>query len=265
MGAVKNIWLLGLVLLVAIVVPLIRTTQNQPTTPGAAVRQAVVVELFTSEGCSDCPPADDLLARLRQPPSPNSVEVITMGLHVDYWNHQGWTDRFSSAAYSERQLQYVQKLRLPDAYTPQMIVDGVDQFVGNNPRLADQALREAARRPQAAVVQISASDDQLQVAVQGPQESASEVMLAVTEDNLSSRITAGENNHRELRHAAVVRQLRSLGKLRNGSFKAGVPLNLKKDWKRSDLRVVVFVQEPHTGPIDGAASLQLAAKSAAAN
>jgi hypothetical protein len=234
----------------------------------APARKAVVVELFTSEGCSDCPPADDLLARLRQPPSADGAEVITLGLHVDYWNHQGWTDRFSSAAFSERQFQYAQKLHLPDAYTPQMIVDGVAQFVGNNPQLATQAIREAARRPQSADIQITANDNQLQITVKGPQDASNapgEVMLALTEDNLTSKVSAGENNKRELRHAAVVRELRSLGKLRNGSFAASVSLNLKKEWKREDLRMVVFVQEPHNGPIDGAASLQLAATSAASH
>jgi len=245
------------------VVVLVGVLSLHPAQPGPPARKAVVVELFTSEGCSDCPPADELLARLRQPASAEGVEVITLGLHVDYWNHQGWTDRFSSSAYSERQLHYVQKLRLPDAYTPQMIVDGTAQFVGNNPRLADQAIREAARRQQHAEVQVNASDNQLQVTAHGSQEASSEVLLAVTEDNLSSRVTAGENNRRELRHAAVVRELRSLGKLRNGSFAASVPLNLKKEWKRDDLRVVVFVQETQNGPIDGAASLQLSAQPAA--
>src|SRR5262249_10693350 len=97
-----------------------------------------------------------------------------------------------------------------------------------------------------------------------PPQTSGEVILALTEDNLTSKITAGENNKRELRHAAVVRELRSLGKLRNGTFTATAPLNLKKDWKRDDMRVVVFVQEPNKGPIDGAASLQLTEKSAAA-
>src|SRR5262249_20912382 len=198
------------------------------------------------------------------PSSADGVEVITLGLHVDYWNHQGWTDRFSSAAYSERQLQYVQRLHLPDAYTPQMIVDGVLQFVGNNPQLAAQALREAARRPQSADVQVVGDDNKLEISVKAPPQTSGEVILALTEDNLTSKITAGENNKRELRHAAVVRELRSLGKLRNGTFTATAPLNLKKDWKRDDMRVVVFVQEPNKGPIDGAASLQLTAKSAAA-
>src|SRR5262249_23472076 len=157
------------------------------------------------------------------------------------------------------------KLHLPDAYTPQMVVDGVNQFVGNNPRLADQAIREAARRPQSADVQISVDDSELQISVKAPQAASGEVMLAVTEDNLVSKVTAGENDKRELHHAAVVRELRSLGNLRNGGFSRTISVGLKKDWKREDLRVAVFVQEPNSGPIDGAASLRLTSKSASSH
>jgi hypothetical protein len=264
MGILKSTWLRGFLLVTAVTVPLFLATQNKPQASAASARNAVVVELFTSEGCSDCPPADDLLARLRQQPPADGVEVITLGLHVDYWNHQGWTDRFSSAAYSERQRRYAETFRLADPYTPQMIVDGKWQFVGNNPPAAAQAIREAARRPEAAVIQIAGGDNQFDITVKAPQQTFGEVMLAITEDNLTSKVTAGENNKRELRHAAVVRELRSLGTLRSGSFAASVPLKLKKDWKREDLRVVVFVQEPHNGPIDGAASFALAARSAAA-
>src|SRR5713226_4713153 len=102
------------------------------TTDAGLPRKAVVVELFTSEGCSSCPPADELLSRLRQQTSAQGVEVIPLGFHVDYWNFQGWRDRFSSADYSKRQEQYAQKLHLEGPYTPQMVVDGGTQFVGND-------------------------------------------------------------------------------------------------------------------------------------
>src|SRR5262244_3107271 len=111
MYAMKSCVLVSAFVAAVAVAGLMFSQSGKPAPP----RKAVVVELFTSEGCSDCPPADALLARLRQPSSADGAEVITLGLHVDYWNHQGWTDRFSSAAYSERQLQYVQKLHLPDA------------------------------------------------------------------------------------------------------------------------------------------------------
>ncbi|HKF23460.1 MAG TPA: DUF1223 domain-containing protein [Candidatus Angelobacter sp.] len=263
MRILKSIWLWGFLLVTGVTVPLLLATQNKPQASEPSARKAVVVELFTSEGCSDCPPADALLARLRRGPAPDGAEVITLGLHVDYWNSQGWKDRFSSSDYSERQQRYASKLRLGGPYTPQMVVDGVSQFVGNDPRAADQAIRDAARRPQSATVQIADDGSKLDVTVKAPQQTSGDVMLAITEDNLMTKVTAGENNKRELHHAAVVRDLRSLGRLHDGNFEAAFPLKLNKDWKRDDLRIVVFVQEPHTGPILGAASLQLMATSAA--
>jgi hypothetical protein len=265
MRILKSIWLRGLLLVAAVTVPLFLATQGKPQASAASAHKAVVVELFTSEGCSDCPPADDLLARLRRQPPADGVEIIPLGLHVDYWNSQGWKDRFSSSEYSERQQRYAGKLHVDGPYTPQMVVDGVSQFVGNDPQAAAKAIRDAAQRPQSAIIQIAGDDKKFEVAVKAPQQTSGEVMLAITEDNLMSKVTAGENNKRELHHAAVVRDLRSLGRLHDGSFEAAFPLKLNKDWKRDDLRIVVFVQEPHTGPIDGAASLQLAGKSAAAN
>src|SRR5262245_47762444 len=116
----------------------------QPAPP----RKAVIVELFTSEGCSTCPPADELLIKLRQTRANEGFEIIPLGLHVDYWNHQGWTDRFSSSAYTERQVKYADKLHVKDPYTPQIVVDGTTQFVGNDAARLVQAIRDAGKKPQ---------------------------------------------------------------------------------------------------------------------
>jgi hypothetical protein len=223
-----------------------------------AARKCVVVELFTSEGCSSCPPADALLGRLRDEKFAEGLLVVPLGLHVDYWNYQGWTDRFSSDAYTRRQQKYAERFRIEGPYTPQMVVDGEWQFTGNDALRARQAILQAAQRPQPAQIQISpvspSPADSLQVQVKGA-GTAGEVMLAITEDNLASKVAAGENGGRELHHWAVVRELRAIGRLRDGSFEAAVPLKLKKDWKREDLRVVVFVQDTANGRIDGAATL----------
>jgi hypothetical protein len=227
---------------------------DQPA-ENTAARKAIVVELFTSEGCSSCPPADELLSRLRQARAFQGAEIIPLGFHVDYWNFQGWRDRFSSADYSRRQQQYAQKLRLEGPYTPQMVVDGVTQFVGNDAARAQQAIAQAALLPQSAQIDLSFVQEKVLVHVTAPElPSGNDVLLAVTEDNLVNKVSAGENDGRELRHSAVVRELRRLGQLHNGSFEATASLKPARDWKPQDLRVVVFVQETASGKIQGAAS-----------
>ncbi|SRR5258708_6525456 len=221
-----------------------------------AVRKTVVVELFTSEGCSSCPPADELLSRLRQEHSAEGVEIIPLGFHVDYWNSLGWQDRFSSADYSKRQEQYAHKLRLEGPYTPQMVVDGAVEFVGNNAGRAHQVIAQAALQPQPAQVEILfAAQEKILVHVKAPgMAPGHDVMLAITEDNLANKVSAGENDGRVLHHSAVVREFRLLGQIHDGGFDATVPLKLGKDWKLQDLRVVVFVQEAASGKIQGASS-----------
>jgi hypothetical protein len=246
------------IFLLALLLPVFVSRAVHPATPQAPARKAVVVELFTSEGCSSCPPADALLGRLRQQKFADGVEVIPLGLHVDYWDFQGWTDRFSSAAYTERQQKYAHRFHTEGPYTPQMVVDGASQFVGSDTSRAGAAIVQAGMRQAAADVQISAAgEDKVQVSIKAPKGNSSEVILAYTEDNLATKIGGGENNGRELRHSAVVRELRSIGHLENGVFEAALAVKLKKGWKRNDLRIVVFAQEPNNGPIDGAASLPL--------
>src|SRR5436305_10774814 len=123
--------------------------------PGKAQRKAVVVELFTSEGCSSCPPADELLSRISGQESANGAAIIPLGFHVDYWNYLGWQDRFSSHAYSERQRQYAQRFKLEGPYTPQMVVDGANEFVGNSSSRAQTSIAEAATQPEQADIQLS--------------------------------------------------------------------------------------------------------------
>ena len=228
-------------------------------TSGPAAHRAVVAELFTSEGCSSCPPADALLGHLRQDLAQQGIEVIPLGFHVDYWNSLGWQDRFSSADYSRRQEQYAQSLRVDGPYTPEMVVDGAVEFVGNDAGHAQQTIREAASQPEVATVKISsAATDQLAVQVKAPAFAKdAQIVLAITEDNLTTQVGSGENGGRTLHHAAVVRELRQLGRLREGSFEVTVPLKMDKDWKRADLRAVVFVQEGPSGKILGAAQFAL--------
>jgi len=251
----------GLAILVIAVISICMAVLAKTTEPGVP-RKAVVVELFTSEGCSSCPPADELLGRLRQDLAAKNVQVIPLGFHVDYWNSLGWKDRFSSADFTQRQEQYTHALKVDGPYTPEMVVDGEVEFVGNDAGRAQSTIRQQASQLELAQVKIAlAGADQLKIQAKGPATSSTGnalVMLAITEDNLSTQVGSGENGGRTLHHAAVVRELRQVGSLQSGAIETTVPLKLEKDWKRNGLRAVVFVQNGPSRKIEGAASVALA-------
>jgi hypothetical protein len=187
------------------------------------------------------------------------VEVIPLGFHVDYWNRLGWRDRFSSAAYSQRQENYADRMKLDGPYTPQMVVDGDTQFVGNDAERAQDAIAQAAGRSAEAEVAVTrAASDKLHVKINSASRNTSDVLLAITEDNLSSSVKSGENGGHVLRHAAVVRDFQKVGELSSGGFESDVAVNAGRDWKRKDLRAVIFVQEKTSGKILGAAATSLA-------
>jgi hypothetical protein len=230
-------------------------------TPPACLAQSpskspVIVELFTSEGCSSCPPADALLVELEQSNSEKGAEVIALGEHVDYWNHDGWTDRFSSSAFTQRQQDYVGRFRLDSPYTPQFVIDGRLQLVGNDRSGVDRFIRAAEAEAKPAQVSLSwEAVDRLQVRVELPASSKAQVVLAITEDGLTSNVRDGENRGRTLHHAAVVRYFHQLGAAKNGKFERSVALHRGADWDPSKLKAVVFVQQPQEGPILGAVSI----------
>lgn len=235
-------------------------------------RSPVLVELFTSEGCSSCPPADELLNRLDQSQPVAGAEVIALSEHVDYWNRLGWADPFSSAQFSERQNDYANVFGPDEIYTPQMIVDGRTQFVGSNSSRASSAIATAARDPKAEMTVTLAKRptslaDEVPIDIHVanlPSVSAgdtAELMLAITESGLRSNVSRGENSGRKLTHTAVVRKLAGLGSL-TGSFNSETTVRIEKQWNRSSLKVVVFVQERASRRVLGATSVSLAASEA---
>jgi hypothetical protein len=227
-------------------------------------RVPVVVELFTSEGCSSCPPADQLLARMDHNQPVPGVRVVALEEHVDYWNSLGWTDPFSSSQYRVRQNEYGRKFQTDSIYTPQMIVNGQTGFVGNDPDRAYQEIGRAAQA-QTTLVELKTAPngkdpDLVDLSVQvtnpnGGKARSSNVYLAVTENDLSSNVSRGENSGRLLRHAPVVRSFGVIGKLdARGSNTAQITntLRLPHEWRRENLRAVVFVQERDSYKITGA-------------
>lgn len=249
----RVLWLQAIFLIV--IVGVLAAMAFRPAPP--ARRKAVVVELFTSEGCSSCPPADELLTRMEHQSSSNGAEIIPLGFHVDYWNELGWKDRFSSHAYTDRQQKYAARFRLDGPYTPQMVVDGQSEFVGNDSGHAQNAITQATTRQQQADVTLKwTSPEKLLVVVNSTDKAVrGEVRLAITEDNLSTTVAAGENNGHVLRHSAVVRDFRLLGQLSDGSFQKEISVQPQKDWKVNDLRAVAFVQGQSEGEITGASSI----------
>jgi len=243
--------------------------ESETKTAGANATP-VLVELFTSEGCSSCPPADEVLSKLDTAQSIQGIEVIALGEHVDYWNKLGWLDPYSSAEFSTRQSRYADAFGQESVYTPQMIVDGRDEFVGGNGNKAREAIMKAARLPKAKVQILAASnsnetnkDLKLSIHISDiPQLTAgdkADVLLAITESNLRSEVSRGENAGRYLRHSAVVRSLVVLGNINNGqqSFEAESTASLKVGWQRDNLRAVVFMQERGTRRVLGASALAL--------
>jgi hypothetical protein len=222
----------------------------------------VLVELFTSEGCSSCPPADALLQKLdRQPVA--GEEMIVLSEHVDYWNHIGWKDPYSSRFYSDRQSTYARRLGLSDVYTPQMIVDGTSQFVGSDEELADKAFAKELAKPKIAVTLSSVSVGATNV-LQAHLETgalpesfglrAADVYVAVALNRAESHVSHGENAGRTLAHTAVVRSIVKVGTLRQGQTLAqNIQLKLDPGTDTHNLRLIAFVQEPGQGRVIGAA------------
>lgn len=233
-------------------------------------RVPVVVELFTSEGCSSCPPADKILERLGEGGrrGVRGAEVIVLGEHVDYWDYLGWRDEFSSPLFSARQQNYGKAMHATNVYTPQMVFNGKTEALGSDFKAVSSAIASAAKesrsRPdtRTSVNLRMLNDDDFEVRVGTlPQSShGAELLLAITEDDLSTAVKAGENEGRRLEHAAVVRTLTRLGELDRDSLEVHVTearLNLRPDWKRENLKLVVLVQDRESREIFGAAQLGL--------
>jgi hypothetical protein len=243
------------------------TTQSPAPNQG---RTPVVVELFTSEGCSTCPPADELLARLEERQFVDGAEVIALEEHVDYWNHDGWIDPFSAAEWTLRQQDYAAAFKLDGVYTPQMIIDGREQFIGSRAGEVSTAIVNNSQIQKAAVTitgiaaagnrprEFNVNVTNLIAATSGE---SSEVWFAITEKGLHSDVKRGENAGKNLHHASIVRWMHKIGVASGrGSaspFTAKASVKLKPAWKVEHLSAVAFVQERQSRRILGAASIQL--------
>ena len=252
-------------LAVAVVVLACAVTASRPRAVESleSDRVPVLVELFTAEGCSSCPPADMVLQKLIESQPADGAEIIGLGEHVDYWDRLGWRDRFSSASLTARQQEYADRFGAKDIYTPQTVVDGQSASIGSDVPALRRAIEDAVKRPHGALTiacetsgktaKVAVTIDRLPPTSQGDR---AEVVVAVTENNLRTEVKRGENQGRTLTHAAVVHKLTA-----SGDAKVGAPVSasfsIDSAWQREHVRIVAFVQEKTSRRVIATASVPL--------
>ena len=235
----------------AAVIAVLGTLAAAPAPAAADERPPVVVELYTSQGCSSCPPADQLLTELAMRPG-----VIALSLHVDYWDYIGWKDPYGSPMNTERQRRYANALGLHYVFTPQIIVDGGDSMVGSD-RLAVEAKIAAARaRDKMARVSFRSGGGGVVAIAAGPAPAAgATVWLAIYDSEHETEVKRGENSGRTIRNSNVVRSFERLGTWMGEALE--FPLNLGDAAVRGRTGCAVIVQEGGSGRIIGAADMKL--------
>ena len=237
-------------------------TSQQDKTPSAS-QHALLVELFTSEGCSSCPPADDLLRTIDGKHTKDGTLIVGVSEHVTYWDHGGWKDPFDSDAITARQTQYSERFHLDSPYTPQMVVNGKVQLVGSDGKALLQAIGDVQQ--QAATVKIVSAkieggDVIMNVSVAGelPKHGA-DLFAVMAQDETTMNVTAGENKGRTLVNAAVARTFQKAARIKStGEIAVRIPLpgDLKAT-PESRRHLIVWAQEPDLGPVLGVDTIAL--------
>ena len=229
----------------------------------AAERVPVLLELFTSEGCSSCPPADRLLADFdRLQPVPGA-ELVVLSEHVDYWDRLGWKDPFSAAQFTARQEDYAARFHVDGPYTPQLVVDGRFQLVGSDSGGALASIRQALKEPKIpiAVSDLARREDRVTARIELPataKKARARLYVAVADNSAESRVARGENAGRSLAHVAVVRALRDAGEIRLGEPAArDVTIPIEPGAGARGLRLIVFMQDPSSGRVSAVTQRKL--------
>lgn len=227
----------------------------------AGAGSPVLVELFTSEGCSSCPPADALLEKLDSQPI-NGAQIIALSEHVDYWNHDGWIDPYSSKFFTDRQEEYERHFRLNSPFTPQMVIDGTTQMNGSDARGVARAI-DTARSQASVPIHIAyegmENPKALRIHLQVDALPASskarkaDIFVAVALNRAQSHVSAGENQGRDIRHVAVAESIERVGSAEKAkNFDRDVVVKLKPHSDPANLRVIAFIQESDNGEVIGA-------------
>ncbi|TNE48464.1 MAG: DUF1223 domain-containing protein [Deltaproteobacteria bacterium] len=231
-----------------------------PPTNASAKKPFAVLELFTSEGCSSCPPADDIARQLAKRARTHNLNIFTLVYHVDYWNGLGWRDRFSQRKFTVRQNRYARSLRTRSIYTPQLIVNGVRHGVGSRPRTVQRILQAGLRdKPSWNVALCLRSQSKKAITLgyrlQGRPSPWLRLQVSLVEWGLQSRVTRGENAGRTLKNANVVREFKSLSARK--ALRGVTTLSMKRVQRRSKSAAIAFVQDLRTMRVLGAQRLLL--------
>jgi len=253
---------LSLVLFIGLIgAPRPLCARQVPLAASAEAAQPVLVELFTSEGCSDCPAADALLARLDATQFISGVHAFVLSEHVTYWNYLGWNDPFSLDAMDRRQEAYGKHFNLQGVYTPQMVVDGAAEFVGSDRSRLSAALLRAAKigKTPIAIEKVQRSGSIVTFAVRASAPPGTSMVTALAEDGTRSTVVRGENAGRTLHHVAVVRALKEFdaGAADGRSLQLSADLTIGADESTGPPRLVVFLIDRGSGQVLGVAELPL--------
>lgn len=227
-------------------------------------KQAVLVELFTSQGCSSCPSADKVLYRLFKRQPVKGVQIIALGEHIDYWNYLGWRDTFSSSQFNKRQKLYANYFQIGRMYTPQMLVDGRYEFTGHRYQLALKMIKKAARQKRDIVFEKCSiskynlnnkKETRVKIKIKALSRknlSLSSLYFAIAEKDLLVPIKRGENMGKNLRYVSVTRYLKNIAYLRPSAKKRHIfkhEIILKQAWRKRSLLYVAFFQRNSNGHI----------------
>jgi hypothetical protein len=240
--------------LIGLVTEAFITIKGKEITESATGKGFAVVELFTSEGCSSCPPADALVAKVQKENADKPVYILAF--HVDYWNRLGWKDVFSNHDYSSRQYQYGKWLKSSQVYTPQAIVNGRTEFVGSDEKSLHNAIKsglQKAAKTELSLDNIKVEGDKVKVQYHVSGANSSNLLIALIEKNATTKVQGGENGGRTLAHVQIVTQLKNIA-LKNTSGDESISLPHGFDPKKFEL--IGFVQNTSNGEITGATKVQ---------
>jgi hypothetical protein len=257
---IRFVCAVSLTLLAAPLSPHAATPDSSGSTAPTSV---AIVELFTSEGCSSCPPADSLLRQINLKQTNEGQLIVGISEHVTYWNDLGWKDPYSLPAFTERQSIYASRLSSEGSYTPQMVLNGRDQFVGSDGSALERALRDDTRREHVALHIVSSTNNSdgvdVRFSVAGKPSKALDIIAVLSDDADRSYVLRGENSGRQLQHVSVARSLARVATLRDDGEQS-VHVSLPRGFAANGSgghHLILFAQEPHQGAILGAATMPL--------